>query len=177
MNPTRRKTVLAGGVATVAVAAGLGWSLWRQRAAALDTQTRGALWSSSFDTPDGSKLALAAFRGQPLLLNFWATWCPPCIREMPTIDRFAREFGVRGWRVVGLAADNLAPVRKFLASVPVSYPIGLTGFAGIELSQRLGNTSGGLPFTIILDRTGEPVQRQIGEARYEQLAQWAQQLG
>jgi hypothetical protein len=98
-------------------------------------------------------------------------------REMPAIDRFAREFTGRDGHVIGLAADNAAPVRKFLASLPVSYPIGLTGFAGIELSQRLGNTSGGLPFTILFNRVGEPVQRQIGEARYEQLALWAQRLG
>ena len=175
MTPDRRSWVLASGVAAAATAAGVGYALWRQPRSAAGAEA--ALWASSFDTPDGGKLALAEFRGQPLLLNFWATWCPPCIREMPALDRFAREFAGRGGHVIGLAADNAAPVRKFLASVPVSYPIGLTGFAGIELSQRLGNSSGGLPFTIVFNRSGESVQRQIGEARYEQLAQWAQQLG
>jgi thiol-disulfide isomerase/thioredoxin len=174
MNPDRRGWFLAAGVATAAAAAGVGWALWRQRAAASAPGVEAELWASSFDTPDGQqRLALAPLRGQPLVLNFWATWCPPCVREMPALDRFARDFAAKGWRVVGLAADAAEPVRSFLARAPVSYAIGLTGFAGIELSRRLGNTSGGLPFTLIFGRDGRLLRRHMGETSYEQLAAWA----
>ena len=173
MNSDRRGWALAGGVAVAAAAAGLAWSVWRQREAGPGD----ALWSASFDTPDGSQLAMASLRGQPLVLNFWATWCPPCVREMPALDRFARDFASRGWRVVGLAADQAEPVRAYLARAPVSYAIGLTGFAGIELSRRLGNLSGGLPFTLLFDHHGVRLQRHMGETSYEQLAAWAKGIG
>ena len=160
------------GVAATAAAAGVGWSIWRQRAT--DSSVDEAFWRSSFETPDGSRLVLAERRDQPLVLNFWAPWCPPCVREMPALDRFAREFAPRGWRVIGLAVDKAQPVRDFLARSPVSYAIGLTGFEGIELSRQLGNLSGGLPFTVLFGRHGALLQRHMGETTYDQLAQWAQ---
>jgi thiol-disulfide isomerase/thioredoxin len=179
VNRDRRTWAIAASVAAAAATAGIGWSIWQRRGPATGAETgaEDEFWSSSFETPDGGRLAMASFRGQPLVLNFWATWCPPCVREMPVLDRFARDFAGRGWRVVGLAADNRDPVRAFLARAPVSYAIGLTGFAGIELSRRLGNTSGGLPFTLAFGHDGGLLQQRIGETNYEQLAAWAQGIG
>jgi thiol-disulfide isomerase/thioredoxin len=174
MNDGRRGLVLAASVAVGAVAAGVGWSAWRRHSG--DAAVEDKFWSSSFDTPAGTRLELAGLRGQPLVLNFWATWCPPCVREMPALDRFAREFGPAGWRVVGLAADNAQPVRDFLTRTPVSYAIGLTGFDGIDLSRQLGNLSGGLPFTLVFGRSGTVLQRRMGETTFDQLAQWAKAI-
>jgi thiol-disulfide isomerase/thioredoxin len=170
MKPDRRGLVVAAGVGIGALAAGSGWSVWRARSGS--SAGEDSFWSSSFESPSGSRLELAGLRGQPLVLNFWATWCPPCVREMPALDRFAREYGPVGWRVVGLAADNAQPVRDFLVHTPVSYAIGLAGFAGIELSRQLGNLSGGLPFTLLFGRSGAVLQRRMGETSFEQLAQW-----
>lgn len=173
MTVARRHWLLGGAVAAAAVAAGAGWSLWRQRGTAAGAGAQADLWSSSFDTPAGTRLAMADLRGHKLVLNFWAPWCPPCVREMPALDRFQRDFGPRGWRVVGLAADELGPVREFLARAPVSFQIALAGFGGIELSRRLGNEAGGLPFTLLFGRDGALRQRHSGETQYAQLAQWA----
>ena len=172
MNNDRRRWALGAFVATAAAGAGAGWALWRQRGAAPAAQD--ALWSSTFDTPAGTRLAMADLRGHKLVVNFWAPWCPPCVREMPALDRFQRDFGPRGWRVVGLAADELRPVREFLARAPVSFEIGLAGFTGIELSRRLGNEAGGLPFTLLFGRDGALRRRLSGETHYAQLAQWAE---
>jgi thiol-disulfide isomerase/thioredoxin len=159
-------------VGTAAALAGAGWALRRQEPApdpvVLD------LWAMSFDTPSGGRLAMASLRGRPLVINFWATWCPPCVREMPALNRFARTVAARGAQVLGIAADQADNVRDFLAATPVSYPIALAGFAGIDLSRRLGNLSGGLPFTVLVDRAGQVAQRQIGEMTPERLTAWAE---
>ena len=83
---------------------------------------------------------MAELRGQPLLINFWATWCPPCIKELPEFDRFARSHA-KQLRVVGLAIDSLAPVQEFLKKQPVGFAIGLAGFAGTDLARSLGNSA------------------------------------
>jgi thiol-disulfide isomerase/thioredoxin len=136
-----------------------------------------ALWQAKFTQPDGQLLTMAALRGKPLVLNFWATWCPPCLKEMPEIDRFARQFAKQGGQVVGLAIDNPSAVNSYLQRTPVSYPIALAGFDGTELSRALGNSSGGLPFTVALNRAGAVAQRRLGETSFDELVAWTRTLG
>ncbi|MDO9285925.1 MAG: TlpA disulfide reductase family protein [Aquabacterium sp.] len=132
-----------------------------------------ALWALRVDRPEGGELVLADLRGQPLLINFWATWCAPCVREMPELDRFQRAFGPKGWRVVGLAIDGPTPVREFLARVKVGFAIGLAGLDGTELVRQLGNPQGGLPFTVMISADGRVLQRKMGETHFDELAGWA----
>lgn len=166
-----RRLVL-GTVGLAALVAG-GWWAWRQQ------QPAGPIpgfWELSFDTPDGGTLALASLRGRPLLLNFWATWCAPCVREMPMLDRFHREHQARGWQVLGLAIDGPTPVREFAARTPVGFPLALAGFGGTELASALGNQRGGLPFTALLDSQGRLAQRKLGETHYDELSAWAREI-
>ena len=92
---------------------------------------------------------------------------------MPALERFQRSHGARGWQVIGLAADKLLPVRDYLKRAPVSFPIGMIGLEGIELSRQLGNRIGGLPFTLVSDSRRRVVARQIGETTDAHLARWA----
>ena len=110
-----------------------------------------------------------------MLINFWATWCPPCIKELPEFDRFSRSHD-KQLRVVGLAIDSLAPVQEFLKKQPVGFDIGLAGFSGTDLARSLGNSAGALPFTVLLDAKGVVVQRKLGETQYAELESWARQL-
>ncbi len=166
----KRRTVLISGAAAIAASAGLGAALWRAHGDGLGTGAD--IWSMRFDAPQGGALELAAWRGKPMLLNFWATWCPPCIVEMPLLDRFHREQQVRGWQVVGLAIDNREPVLEFLSRRPVSFPIGLAGSGGVELARTLGNAGGGLPFSVVFARSGNAVVRKLGVLQSEDLQRW-----
>jgi thiol-disulfide isomerase/thioredoxin len=135
-----------------------------------------AFWQGRYDRPDGQPLDLAAFRGKPLVLNFWGTWCAPCIKEMPELDRFHREFAPRGWQVLGLAVDKPKAVREFLLRQPVGYAIALAGFEGSGLARELGNTQGALPFTAVLDRQGRIARRRLGQTSFDELAGWARAI-
>ncbi len=180
MSDSARRDVLMralGGIFALGAGAAAYW--WTRRDAEDSRQAAAvadAFWPLEFDTPDGQRLAMSSLRGKPLVLNFWATWCPPCVREMPALDRFHREHRDKGWQVLGLAADSRDPVRKFLGATPVGFPIALAGFEGVELSRTLGNPTGGLPFTVVFGRNGGLLHRHVGETRYEQLAAWAQGL-
>jgi len=168
-----RRALLIGGAGVVAVGAGIATALWRRSPAPSATPEASRAWSRDhFDKPDGGKLALADFAGRPLLLNFWATWCPPCVKEMPLLDRFAQEQRAAGWQVVGLAIDKLEPVREFLVKHPVRYPIAVTGLDALEWLRSLGNVGGGLPFSVVFDSAGAPVQRKLGEIGPPDLASW-----
>lgn len=157
----------AGGVALASAAAG---GLWYARRN--DDAATGALWSLRFDRPEGGELVMAQLRGRPVLLNFWATWCPPCVTEMPLLDRFHREAGTSGWQVVGLAVDSPTPVRAFLAKRPVGFPVGLAGLDGVEIARSLGNLSGSLPFSLALDANGKVRERKLGMLHEADLARW-----
>jgi thiol-disulfide isomerase/thioredoxin len=171
-SPQRRAWMFAA-VAGVAAAAGGGVAWWRLRPADLAEDVSQQLWSLNFETPQGGPLAMASLRGKPLLVNFWATWCAPCIEEMPLLDAFYRKHAANGFQVVGLAIDQPSSVRKFLQRTPVSFPIGLAGLEGTELTRRLGNLAGGLPFSVMLDADGRVRQRRMGKLSEPDLKAWS----
>ena len=178
----RRKLAMGGLVAAAGVA-GVGTAWWTSRSrtesanadsdARLDAASE-ALWRLSFETPDGKTLAMSTLRGKPLLVNFWATWCPPCVEELPLIDHFYQENKDKNWQVLGLAVDQPSAVSKWLQAKPLSFPVGMAGFGGTELSKSLGNLAGSLPFSAVFSATGALLQRKVGKLTPGDLALWVQ---
>ena len=171
--PRNRRNALYAGVAGLAALAGAGAALWKWRTAPIGDGAA-LLWPLNFDTPSGAALALQSFRGKPLVLNFWATWCPPCVEELPLLDAFYRQNAAKRWQVVGLAIDQPSAVRTFLERAPVSFPVGFAGLGGTELGTALGNTGGGLPFTVVFQADGAIVQRRMGRLSPADLNRWGQ---
>lgn len=169
-----RRGFLALAAVSGVVAAGLGWATWRrQQADLLSPQASQALWSSSFDTPQGASLALSSLRGKPLLINFWATWCTPCVQEIPLLMDFYRQNAINGWQLLGLAIDQPTPVRRFITDMGMTYPIGMAGLNGTELMKELGNDRGGLPFTLALAADGRVLMKKLGQLHAADLADLA----
>lgn len=169
---TARRKWLVAGVAGAAAAAGAGIAWWNSRGSA-DAAALEQLWGLRLRTPQGTELAFDTLRGRPLLVNFWATWCPPCVEEMPLLDAFWRQNVARNWQVVGLAIDQPTAVRTFLQRTPVGFPIGLAGLDGTALTRSLGNLTGGLPFTVVIGADGTLRQRRMGRVSEADLKAWA----
>lgn len=161
--------LVAGGASL----AGLGLAGWNRRPNSKSGAPELALWDLSFEAPGKTSLRMQSLAGRPLLVNFWATWCPPCIEELPLLDRFYQENTRNGWHVLGLAVDQMSAVEAFLERAPVRFQIALAGMAGIELSRTLGNLSGGLPFTVVLGSAGQVLHRKIGPVSTQDLRLWS----
>lgn len=160
------------GTAVLAAIAGsvLNWSRLRPRT--LTPEATQALWSAEFDQADGQMLRLSEFKGKPLVLNFWATWCTPCIEEMPLLNAFFQENQSKSWQVIGLAIDQPSAVKRFLKQYPVGYPIGMAGLGGTELVKKLGNSEGSLPFTLVLNARGDLLVQKLGKLSSQEMADW-----
>lgn len=174
----KRRSVLIGAVAVVAAGAGasLAWHRRKPESAPVApvSEAAGGFWAARFERPlGGGELVAASLRGRPLLLNFWASWCAPCVKELPELAQFQREFKAAGWQVLGLAIDSPEPVREFLKKMPLDFELGLAGLSGTELSRNLGNSQGGLPFSVAFDARGEVIWRKLGATNLEELRQLA----
>jgi thiol-disulfide isomerase/thioredoxin len=112
---------------------------------------------------EGQTVASNAWAGKVVVLNFWATWCPACLREMPMLDELQRGIDPGRLNVVGIAIDAPDAVERFLAENRVEYQVVLGDAETVDLSRRLGNRTGGLPFTVVFDAFGRRAFSHSGE--------------
>ena len=123
---------------------------------------------------DGRPVAVPdAWRGRPLLLNVWASWCGPCVTEMPELQRFAASQGENGVQVAGIALDDAVAVGAFLQRVPVSYRILLDAPGPADAGVRLGNPRGVLPYSVLVSADGILLKQRIGPFAPGELEDWA----
>ena len=114
-----------------------------------------------------------AYAGRPLLINVWASWCGPCIAEMPELQRFAGQQGANGVQVVGIALDDAQAVRAFLERVPVDYPILLDAPGPADAGVRLGNPRGVLPYSVLVAADGRLLKQRVGPFATGEIEAWA----
>lgn len=193
MNPTRRVLLLAVGAGVLGAAAGLwfdgpGPPLRQQsdpRAQAGGQPSEGPAAVPvaapgqrvpAFTLPalDGRDVEVpTAYAGRPVLLNVWASWCGPCIREMPELERYARAQGPHGTQVVGIALDDAASVRAFLQRVAVGYPVLLDAPGPRDAGVRLGNVRNVLPYSVLLGADGRVRRQKTGPFGAGEIEEWA----
>ncbi len=175
MNMSRRKAItITGAVAILAVALGL--FIQTDPFSLRKGPSADWVFELSYPDPAGVSRPLKEGRGPFTLVNLWATWCAPCVEEMPELSRLHTEVRASGLSVMGLAVDSPSNVRSFLASTPVSYPVYVVGGAGSELSKRLGAQVDALPFTVIIDSQGRIVRKKLGKLSEDELKMWVKEL-
>ncbi|MET3106133.1 thiol-disulfide isomerase/thioredoxin [Oxalobacteraceae bacterium GrIS 2.11] len=153
--------------------AGLG--LYFSSIHAAKPQVSDELYASSLPTvpaqADGSGKSLAEFKNTVLVVNFWATWCGPCVKEMPELSALQTELAPKKIRFIGIGIDNPEDMAEFAKKYKITYPLFVAGMAGTKLSDQMGNTQGGLPYTVILNKSGEIVKTYRGKLDMQKLRQ------
>lgn len=183
MKAMKRRTIIFGGagLAAIATTAWLAWQSTSRRAPAanravgmpgsaprkLEPNSR-ALYEATLPDLTGRPVALKRLLGRPVVANFWATWCAPCVEEMPHLDALSKSFS--NIQFVGIGIDTASNISQFVTKIPVSYPLYVAGHAGIALVRELGNAAGGLPFTVLLDAEGHIFDTILGQVSPEDLS-------
>jgi thiol-disulfide isomerase/thioredoxin len=171
-----RRRILLTSVALAAGLSGAGWAWWRSMPQSELQSDAQAFWDMRFEKPEGGELSLQTFKGRPLLVNFWATWCPPCIEELPLLESIWIKNGPKTLQVLGLAVDQPSAVRKFLARHPLTFPMGLAGLNGTELGRSLGNSMNALPYSVLFNADGRMIAQKMGKLEAVDLAEWLKDL-
>ena len=173
MTRTRQVFVFIA-VALVALVAGLALHPLNRAPATSPAATPPALLDTPLESLAGEKQSLGAWKGKVLVVNFWATWCAPCRKEIPEFIRMQQRLGDKGLQFVGIAIDEKDKVAAYAKEIGINYPILVGELDAVEMSRALGNELGALPFTVVIDRQGTVVHTSLGattEAKLDSLTQ------
>jgi len=168
MNRLARRTLLtgAGAAALLAGIAGGGfvWNRLRNPDREIPgmAEASAALFATSLPDPQGVLQPFTQWKGQVIVVNFWATWCVPCREEMPHFIKMQADYGKRGLTFVGIAIDKAERVSRFAEEIGVNYPLLVGDMSVFELARKAGNLGDLLPYTVVLDRQGKIVARRTG---------------
>lgn len=196
-NASRRMLLLSTVLGIGGVAAGVATQVWLGASTPAAPTTPAtdpavqALWDLPLTTVDGQAWDWAGMADQPLLINFWATWCPPCIEELPLLDQAAQTLAAQAKqrasangqqhptqqpRIVLIAIDTPSNVQRFLTANRLQLPSAIAGGAAIGTTKALGNTAGGLPFSILLSADRRILQLKTGQLSEADILSWLGQL-
>jgi peroxiredoxin len=173
---SRRASLVIAVTGLVAAALGVSLNWWRTQPDAVAAEATAALFAATFADADGTQQPLAQWRGRPLVVNFWATWCPPCVEEMPDLQKARDEFRGRGVEVIGIGIDSAPKIAAFRERYRLTLPLLVAGSGGSDLYRALGNSGGVLPYTVLVDAEGRIRARHVGQVKPDQLRRWLEQM-
>jgi peroxiredoxin len=171
--PRRRAVAIAIGLAAaLALSAGAIWS-WRQPPARQGADPEAlAFFTLALPDADGVQRPLKTWQGKLLIVNFWATWCTPCVEEMPELQRLADQTQDRNLAVIGIGVDEPDKVREFRSRHGLRFALLVAGFDGMQLAQRLGNPEPVLPYTALISPDGRLLEKHSGRIEDPELRRW-----
>lgn len=159
---------LFGSAMLLALALGIGFGLWKA-APSITGIDKNQIYAANFPDLDGKSQQLGNWRGKVLVLNFWATWCPPCREEIPGFVQVDAAYRAKGVAIIGIALDGHDKVTDFAKTFGIHYPLLLGGTDAYDFAAQLGNTSKGIPFTAIIDRQGNIAYLGVGAMSKKEL--------
>ena len=118
---------------------------------------------------DGSEVDINALQGKLVLVNFWATWCPPCLEEIPVFLALRKKYAATGFEVLGVSIDSVSKVLQYRQTLKINYPLLDGEKTGMTLMRSLGNNIGGLPYSVMFDRDGKAVAVKSGAYQEQEL--------
>ncbi|MDL2356962.1 MAG: TlpA disulfide reductase family protein [Pseudomonadota bacterium] len=128
-----------------------------------------ALFAQSLNDAAGKAQAMSQWKGKPLVVNFWAPWCAPCVKEMPELSQLAVDSAASDIHVIGIGIDSPANIAQFAAKFKIAYPVYVAGMSGTDLSRQFGNSAGGLPYTVLIGADGKVRKTYLGQLKFAQL--------
>lgn len=165
----KRSTITLGLIAVLFATAGAWYGMHRTTPSAAESTAVANLFAQTLPDLADKPQPLAQWRGKPLLVNFWATWCAPCVEEMPELSALQTERGATSLRIVGIGIDSPANIREFAKKIQVTYPLYIGGIGGSELSRQLGNQAGGLPFSVLIGADGNVRKTYLGRLKLDEV--------
>jgi thiol-disulfide isomerase/thioredoxin len=165
----KRTTLLFGAIALFFAGVGVYFSDRHHTPAAPESPVVAKFFAQQMEDSSGKMQSLSAFQGKTLVVNFWATWCAPCVEEMPELTELQSEVANKNIQILGIGIDSPSNIREFSAKYKITYPLFMAGVSGTELSRQFGNQAGGLPFTVLIDPKGNVRKTYLGRLKMEQL--------
>lgn len=167
----KREYWLFGSIALLFVAIGLYFGINRYSNPPAPKSAADTLFAQSLPDLAGKTQVLQQWKGTILVVNFWATWCPPCIEEMPELAALQTEFSGKNVQIIGIGIDSSDNIRQFASKHKITYPLYIAGMGSIELSRQLGNQTGGLPYTLLIGPDGQVRKTFLGRLHMASLRQ------
>ena len=164
-----KKILVFVAIAILSAVFGAYVSVKKQPSIKSDSQAVESLVKANIPDTQGQTHALSEWRGKVLLVNFWATWCPPCVEEMPELVDLQNSSEIKNLQIIGIGIDSPSNIQQFTKKFQISYPILVAGMEGSEIARALGNQAGGLPFTVLLDAEGRIRQTYLGRLNMNQV--------
>lgn len=159
-------------IALAALAVGIGFSNGRLQPGAANPEAVPMLFAQRYRDTSGTEQPLSDWRGKFLVVNFWATWCPPCVQEMPHLQQVRDEFVDHNVEILGLGVDSADNIARFQQQYGIRFPLYTAGASGADLAQAFGNAARVLPYTVLITPEGTVTQRKVGQISPEELRDW-----
>jgi thiol-disulfide isomerase/thioredoxin len=172
----KRNGFLFGAVAIAFSGFGIFFAERHTRLEAADPSVVQYFLSQSLIDQSGKSQQMTQWKDKVLVINFWATWCAPCVDEMPELVELQDEIGAAGNQIIGIGIDSAPNIAAFASKHKITYPLYVAGVEGTSLARRFGNESGGLPFTVVVDRTGRVHKAYLGRLKMDELRKDLQAL-